>query len=136
MKRIFLFLVIGFFLTSCGDSESIYITSINNNSSYEIIVWFSEDSTIICPSGKETIIEENSGSSMKKMNCSSPYLFKNNYAKIIVADETKFLTKDISDDNNWICNGEKDWDLIMVGSYYSKVTTTFDISDDDIKGVE
>ena len=123
-------------LVSCGDSMSKYLTSIVNNTNYNIIVHFSEDSTIVCPSKQETIIEEFEASSGKKLSCMSPYIFKNNIAKITIEGGNKILTKDISDDNNWNCNGEKDWDLIMVGSYYSKVTTTFVINDEDIKDVE
>jgi len=128
--------MISVYLTSCGDSDSIYITSINNNTDYEIIVRFTVDSTMVCKPKQETIIEEYWGSSVKKMSCMSPYIFKNSIAKIIIDEGNKILTKDITDDNNWSCKGDEDRSLIMVGSYYSKITTTFVISDVDIKDAD
>jgi hypothetical protein len=128
--------MISVYLTSCGDSDSIYITSINNNTDYEIIVRFTVDSAMVCKPKQETIIEEYWGSSVKKMSCMSPYIFKNSIAKIIIDEGNKILTKDITDDNNWSCKGDEDRSLIMVGSYYSKITTTFVISDVDIKDAD
>ena len=122
-------------LVSCGDSESIYVTSINNNTSCKVIVNF-PDSTIVCLPNQETIIEEGWGGSVKKLSCFAPYIFRNNIAEIVIDGDNKILTKDISDDNNWNCSGERDWSLIMVGSYYSKITTTFVINEEDIKDVE
>ena len=136
MKCLFFLLTLSIGLVSCGDSESEYITSIKNNTSFDITIHFSEDSTIVCPSKQETIIEEFWGGSSKKFSCMSPYIFKNNIAKIIIDEENRILTKDISDDNNWSCNGDKDWSLIMVGSYYIKVTTTFIINDEDIESIK
>ena len=56
--------------------------------------------------------------------------------KIIIDDGNKILKKDIADDNNWNCKGDENWSLIMVGSYYSKITTTFTINDEDIESIE
>lgn len=135
--RSFLFLLFAsLLLTSCGDSDSKYITSINNNTDFGIVVRFSEDSTIVCLPNQETIIEEHWGGSVKKMSCMSPYIFKNNHAVVIVDEGNKTLIKDISDDNNWSCSGEEDWSLIMVGNYYSEIKTTFTVNDEDIKDVE
>ena len=136
MRGLFLLLVISSCLLSCGDSMSIYITSINNNTSFDIIVQFPDDSRIVCPSKQETIIDEYESWSSKKLSCMSPNIFKNNIAEIIIDERNKILKKDISDDNNWNCSGDKDWDLIMVGSYYSKVTTTFTVNDEDIENIE
>ena len=136
MRRLFFLLLISVVLTSCGDSESIYITSINNNSDYEIIVHFPVDSSLVCNSNQETIIEEYWGSSVKKMSCMTPYIFKHDKAEIIINGGAKLLTKDIYDDNNWLCKGEEEWSIIMVGSYYSKITTTFVITNEDIKDTQ
>ena len=132
MRRLFFLLVISISLMSCGDSDSIYVTSINNNTSFDIIVHFSDDSIIVCQSKQETIIEEFFGSSVKKMSCMSPYIFKN----IIIDGGNKILIKDISNDKNWDCKGDKSWSLIMVGNYYSKITTTFIINDEYIASIE
>jgi hypothetical protein len=136
MRRLIFLLMISVNLTSCGDSDSMYITSISNNTDYEIIVSFSVDSTIVCQPNQETIIEEYWGSSVKEMSCMTPYIFKNSNAEIIIDDGNKILTKDITDDNNWSCEGDEDRSLIMVGSYYSKITTTFVISEVDIKDAD
>ena len=136
MRSFIYLLVASLLLTSCGDSESKYITSINNNTDFEIVVRFSEDSTIVCNPNQETIIVENWGGSVKKMSCMSPYFFKNNDAVIIVDEGNKILTKDISDDNNWSCSGDEDWSLIMVGNYYSEIRTSFTVNDEDIKDAE
>lgn len=136
MRTLFNLLILSIILTSCGDSDSKYFTSINNNTDYEIAVQFSEDSTIVCQANHETIIEEFYAGSVKKLSCIAPYIFTNNDAKIIVDKGSKILTKDISDDNNWSCSGEEDWDLIMVGNYYSEITTTFTVNNEDIKDAE
>lgn len=136
MKWIFYLFVVSVVFTSCGDSDSRYITSINNNTDYEIAVHLFEDSTIICQSNQETIIEDYYAGSVKKMSCMAPYIFTNNEAEIIIDDGNKILIKDISDDNNWSCSGEEDWSLIMVGSYYIEIKTTFVVNDEDIKDVE
>jgi len=136
MRRLFYLLVISVCLISCGDSDSKYISIINNNTDYEIVVHLYEDSTIVCQPNQETIIEEYWGSSVKEMSCMSPYIFKNNDAVVIVDEGNKILTKDISDDNNWSCSGDEDWSLIMVGNYYSEIRTTFTVNDEDIKDAE
>ena len=120
---------------SCGDSFSTYITSINNNTNYNVFVNF-PDSTIVCQPNNETIIEESWWGSGKKLSCFAPYIFRNNIAKIVIDGEHKILIKAISDNNNWNCRGEERWSLIMVGRYYSKITTTFVINDEDLKDVE
>jgi len=136
MRRLFFLLLISVGLTSCGDSDSTYITSINNNSDYEIIVHFPVDSSLVCNSNQETIIEEYWAGSVKKMSCMTPFIFKHDKAEIIINGGAKILTKDIYDDNNWLCKGEEEWSLIMVGSYYSKITTTFVITNEDIKDAQ
>jgi hypothetical protein len=136
MRRTFNLLILSVLLTSCGDSESKYFTSIKNNTNYEIDVQFSKDSTIVCPANHETIIEEYYAGSVKKLSSMAPYIFTSNVAKIIVDKGNKTLIKDISDANNWSYSGEKDWDLIMVGNYYIEATNTFTINPEDIKNVE
>jgi len=136
MRSFFYLLIASLLLTSCGDSESKYITSINNNTDFRIVLQFQEDSTIVCQSNQETIVEEYWGGSVKKMSCMSPYIFKNNDSVVIVDEGNKILTKDISDDNNWSCSGDEDWSLIMVGNYYSEIRTTFTVNDEDIKDAE
>ena len=140
MKKQIVFWLLAIMITicfvSCGDSDSEYITSINNNSTFEIIVHFPDDSIIVCLPKQETIIEKGWAGSVKKFSCMSPYIFKNNFAQIAIDEGNKILTKNISDDNNWNCYGDKDWSLIMVGSYYSKITTTFTINDEDIESIE
>jgi hypothetical protein len=136
MRSLFYLIIASLLLTSCGDSESKYITSIINNTDFGIIVQFSEDSTIFCQPNQETIIEEYWGGSVKKMSCMSPYIFKNNDALVIVDEGNKVLTKDISDDNNWSCSGDEEWSLIMVGNYYSEIRTIFTVNDEDIKDAE
>jgi hypothetical protein len=136
MRRLFFLLMMSVNLVSCGDSESIYITSINNKTDYEIILRFSVDSTIVCQPYKETIIEDYWGSSVKEMSCIAPYIFRNNNVEIIIDNGNKILIKDITDDNNWSCKGDEERSLIMVGSYYSKITTTFIINDVDIQNVD
>lgn len=133
MKHIFNLLILSVVLTSCGDSKSNYFTSIKNNTDYEIVVQFPEDSTIVCPANHETIIEEYEASSVKKLNNVAPYIFTNNIAKIIVDKGNKTLIKDISDANNWSYSGKKDWDLIMVGNYYIEATNTFTVNNEDVK---
>jgi hypothetical protein len=126
-------------LVSCGDSDSKYISTISNNTSYDVIVrlHLSEDSMIVCPSKQETIIVESWASSVKKFSCMTlPNFLRSNIAEIIIEGGNKIITKDILDYNNWNCSGEEDWNLIMVGSYYSKITTTFVINDEDIEDVE
>ena len=136
IKQLFL-LVANIFFMSCGDSESLYITSIKNNTNFEMIVHFRDNSIIECPSKQETIIEKFWGSSVKNMKCTTPYIFnKRNISKIIINGGNRILTKNISDDNNWNCNGDKAWSLIMVGSFYANITTTFIINDEDIKSAE
>jgi hypothetical protein len=136
MKQMFYLIIAIVFLTSCGDSDSLYITSIDNNSDYEIVVKFSEDSTILCLPNQETIIEEDYGGSITELSCMTPYIFSNNDAEIIIEDGNKTLAKDVTDDNNWTCSGEEDWSLIMVGNYYSEIMTTFTVSNEDIKDAE
>jgi hypothetical protein len=66
----------------------------------------------------------------------TPYIFKSKEAEIIIDGGAKILTKDIYDDNNWSCKGVEDWSLIMVGSYYSQITKTFTVNDEDIEDTE
>ena len=113
MKRLFFLLLLSIGIVSCGDSDSKYITAINNNTDFDIIVHFPDESMIVCVAKQETIIEESWSGSVKKFSCMSPYIFKNNVVKIVIDEEGKVLTKDISDDNNWNCYGDKDWSLIM-----------------------
>ncbi len=136
MKQLFNLIFLSILLISCGDSDSKYITSIDNNSDYEIVVKVSNDSTILCPSNQETIIEDYWGGSLKKMSCVTPYIFTVKKAEIMIDDSSKILTKDIYDDNNWTCRGEEEWSLVMVGNYYSKIQTTLTINNDDIKNAE
>lgn len=70
------------------------------------------------------------------MSCSVPYIIKEFNVEVIVDEENKILTKDIYDDNNWICSGEEDWSLIMGGRYYSVIRTVFTVNDEDIKDAE
>jgi hypothetical protein len=133
MRFLFYLFILSIFLTSCGDSDSKYISILNNNTDYEIVVLLSEDSTRVCQPNQETIIEEYWGGSVKEMSCMSPYIFKNKDSVVTVDEGNKFLTKDISDDKNWSCNGEEDWSLIMVGNYYSEIRRTFTVNDEDIK---
>ncbi|ORL45089.1 hypothetical protein IIF7_13290 [Zunongwangia atlantica 22II14-10F7] len=132
MKCLISLFIICFFLISCGDSDSKYITSITNNTDYKIIVQIFQDTTIICESFQETIIEDNWGRSVKEMNCAVPDIFLNGDAEIIIDDGNKILTKNIIDDKNWICIGEEDWSLIMVGSFYNEIKTTFIVNQEDI----
>ncbi len=136
MKQLLNLIFVSILLTSCGDSESKYITSIDNNSDYEIVVKISNDSTVLCPSNQETIIEDYWGGSLKKMSCATPYIFAVKKAEVMIDDSSKILTKDIYDDINWTCRGEEEWSLVMVGNYYSEIETTLTINNDDIKNVE
>ena len=136
MKCLYSLLIISAILTSCGDSDSKYITCITNNTDYEIVVQLFEDTTIICHSFQETIIQDSWGGSVKEMSCATPYIFSNKDAEIIIDDGNKVLIKNITDDNNWNCIGDEDWSLIMVGSYYSEIKTTFTVNPEDIKDAE
>ena len=128
--------IISFILTSCGDSDSKYITSITNNTDYKIVVQLFQDTTIICDSFQETIIEDNWGRSVKEMRCTVPNIFSNRDAEIIIDDGNKILTKNMTNDKNWTCIGEEEWSLIMIGSYYSEIKTTFIVNQEDIKDAE
>ena len=136
MRACFYLLIACVFLTGCGDSRSEYITSINNNTDYEIILQFPGDSTKVCQPNQETVIEEYEASSLKKMSCMTPYILRDNNVTIIVDEGNKTLVKDITDDNNWDCNGDEGWSLIMVGKFYSEIRTVFTVNDEDIKDAE
>lgn len=115
------------------DLDCLYTTNINNNTNYDIVVHFSDDSTIVCPLGKETIIEEYCGSWVTYMSdCTSPNIFKDEVAGIIIDNGNKILIKDISNDNNWNGKGDK----CENGKYYTRITTSFVIDEKDIKKVE
>mgnify|MGYP001115897834 CR=1 FL=1 len=54
-------------LAGCGDSDSEYITSIKNNTTYDVIARFiPNDSIIVCQPNQEKIIEKFWGGSVKK----------------------------------------------------------------------
>lgn len=133
MKRLFLLTTICLTLISCGDSYSLYIMSIDNKSNYDIVLNINDvyDSdeiiTILCLANKETIIDEGWGESVKQISCQTPYVFRGNMAEIIIDNGNKQLIKDISADNNWDCEGEKD------KGYYSKIKSTFVIYESDIQ---
>ena len=136
MRARFYLLIVCVFLTGCGDSFSEYITSIKNNTDYEIVLLFPGDSSKVCQPNQETIIEERWSSSITIMSCSVPYIIKEFNVEVVVDEGNKILTKDIYDDNNWICSGEEDWSLIMGGRYYSVIRTVFTVNDDDIEDAE
>jgi hypothetical protein len=112
------------------DLDCLYTTNINNNTSYDIVVHFSDDSTIVCPPEQETIVEESYGTWIAYMSTTAPSIFKDNIAEIIIDEGNRILTKDISNDNNWSFKGDKE------GKYYGKITSTFVINEEDIKEVK
>ena len=134
MKQLFLLAAICFTLISCGDTYSLYTMSIDNKSNYNILLKVKEisDTTIICFANKETIIDEGWGESVKEISCQTPYVFRENMAEIIIDEGNKRLIKDISDENNWNCEGKKGRSF-MGGSYYTKIKSTFVITDSDIE---
>jgi len=125
---------------SCGDSWSDDIYSIDNRTQYDIILYFHipdnisglEDlDSILCPLNQETIIEQMTSRSVKQLSC-RPYVFKD-YVELVVDGGNKHLIKDVSDDNNWVCTGEKDKSFIMVGSYYRVIKNSFIITENDLE---
>ena len=139
MKKMWLNLIIIFFLcVSCGDSESEYSYCIDNRTEYEMVLYFSKQSlekieTIFLPPNKETIIFQYYIHSPKKLSCTPPNFLLENYTYLVVDDDIKHLTKDIFDDNNWECTGNKTRSFIMVGSYYDDIKSIFIITEDDLE---
>ena len=136
MKKILLLSgILLFALVGCGDAESLYNNCIKNKTSLEVIVRFSPDSIIVCPPKQETIIGTSVSTFTKELTCETPRIFKEGLADIVVDKGNKVLLKDITDDNNWDCRGDKVWSLITVGGYYSKITSTFTIDNEDIENI-
>jgi hypothetical protein len=136
MKNIFYFTIITLICLSCGDSLSDYSYIIDNKTEYDIILCISEHTpngqdSILCLPNTETLIFKGEFSSVKKLSCTLPPITED--IKIVVDEGKKHLTKEFSDINNWKCTGEEDWDLIMVGSYYSSIKSTFVITEDDLE---
>ena len=122
--------------TSCGDSWSDYAYSIDNQTKYDIILYFNgqeseNQNPILCPSNKETIILKMKNRSIKKLDC-NPFPLKE-HMTFVIDEEEKHLIKDFFDVNNWKCTGDEDWSLIMVGNYYSYIKSTFIITEEDLE---
>ena len=136
MKKIILMIIITSICLGCGDSFSELTYSINNQTQYDIILYFTgqefeNKDSILCLSNKETIIFQMEIWSPKKLYC-DPYPLKE-YAKFVVDDSKKYLIKDISDINNWECTGKTDWHILMMGSYYNNIKSTFIITEEDLE---
>jgi hypothetical protein len=131
MKKIF-YLIIVFICQSCGDSISDLFHVVDNKTKYDVILYIpiGQDS-ILCLSNTKTVIFEREFHSVKKMSCPLPQIAE--AIKVVVDGGEKHLTKDFSDINNWECIGEKSWSLVMVGSYYTTITITFVITEDDLE---
>jgi len=127
--KLFLVLIFSVFVMSCQiDHDCTYINSVINNTSYEITVYLSSDSTIVCLPEQETIIEElYGGSGIVYMSSTVPNIFKNNMVRAIIDNGNKILTKDVFDDNNWSVKGDKG------RKYYWRITYTFAINAEDLK---
>jgi len=111
------------------DYDCLYINSINNSSSYDIVVHLQDDSIIDCLPGQETIIDEFYGNGVMNL-FRPPHRFKNIISEVIVDGGSKILTKDIFDDNNWNIKGDKD------GKFYGKIRSSFVINEENIKELE
>ena len=138
MKKLWLNLIILFLCVSCGDSDSEYYYCIDNKTKYEIVLYFPKQSleeieTIFLPPNKETIIFQHYVHSPKKLSCTPPNFLLESYTYLVVDDDIKHLTKDIFDDNNWECKGNKKRSFIMVGSYYDDIKSIFIITEDDLE---
>jgi len=136
MKRNFwtltIMIVLSAGLMSCEtDMDCSYIANINNNTSYDIVVHFPNDSTIICPpSQTTTIIDEYYGTGVTTSGGHPLHsVFRDNIAKIIIDEGNKTLTKDISNVNNWNFKSDK----YKNGKFYGKIDATFVINEEDIK---
>ena len=133
-------LLVTFFIClcySCGDTVCKYVWCIDNETKYDILLFipsqndFEELDSILCPANKETIIDEWNVSATKQLNCIEYH--SKDYMKIIIKDSSKYLTKDTSDDNNWECVGNRDFNLIGVGNYYFSIKNSFIITEDDLE---
>ena len=139
MKRMLLkSIVIMFLCVGCGDSDSEYSYCIDNKTEYEMVLYFSKQSlenieTILLAPNKETVIFQYYVHSPKKLSCTPPNFLLENHTYLVVDDDKKHLTKDIFDDNNWECTGDKKSDIIMVGSYYDNIKSIFIITGDDLE---
>jgi len=136
MKKILNLTIIILICMSCGDSFSKFAHSINNQTEYDIILYFTgqefeNQDPILCPANQETIIFLMEDWSIKRINC-SPCPIKE-YIKLVVDDGKKHLIKDFANDNNWECTGDKNWSFIMAGSYYAYIKSTFVIMEDDLE---
>ena len=127
-----------FLCVSCGDSDSEYSYCIDNKTKYEMVLYFPEQSlenieTILLAPNKETVIFQYYVSSPKKLSCSNLNFLVKDYTYLVIDDGKKQLTKDIFDENNWECKGDKKSSLIMVGSYYDNIKRVFIIAEDDLE---
>ena len=138
-KLIFISLSILTFLVmfSCGDSESIYAYVVDNQTKYNIVLNFigqdfENKGSILLKPFTETVIEQEYYSSQKKLDCRLLYFYKDNL-QFVVDNGNKQLIKDVSDENNWICTGDKKSSLIMIGNYYNNLKSTFTITENNLK---
>jgi hypothetical protein len=131
------------FMSCQTDKDCTYIVKINNNTSFDILVYFhddivifSEKSIIVCPPNQVTkIIEDYFGTGLSTTamyTFTAPSVFRDNFATIIIDEGNKILTKDISDFINWNLTDE----TYKSGKYYSKFVFTFVINEEDIKDAE
>lgn len=127
-----------FLCISCGDSDSEYSYCIDNKTEHEMSLCFPKQSlenieTILLAANKETVIFQSYIRSPKKLSCTPPNFLLEDYTYFVVDDGKKHLTKDIFDENNWECTGDKKSSFIMVGSYYDNIKSVFTITKDDLE---
>jgi hypothetical protein len=117
MKEIILLLITSAGLISCGDEYISYKLYMDNQTNDTINISFtSKNHTIVCLPHSVSLIYGTEGRVVSNFEC-NPQLFKNSKSEIKITTNTgKILKKDIFNNNNWECSGDKKkgWDMIFV----------------------